>query len=526
LKQPDTILVMDFGGQYTQLIARRVRELAVYSEIVAYTASLSDIQAFNPKGIILSGGPRSVYEGGSPTISEEFFTYCIENSIPVLGICYGLQLIGQVFGGKITSYPKKEYGKIEVNVLNQGGLNQEGLLEGLDATELVWMSHGDQITEPPENFEVIASSETCPIAAIQNKDDQIYAVQFHIEVSHTPKGMQILRNFVFNICKCRLNWKMADFIKDVISKIRETVKNENVIMAVSGGVDSTVAAILIEKAIGDRCYCIFVDNGLMRKNEVAEVKHNFEEILRFKHFFVVDASNLFLSRLEGVTDPEEKRRIIASTFFEVFEEKAEELKGQYGEIKFLGQGTIAPDRIESGVTSSTSAKIKSHHNVTLPEKLKLAVLEPLALLYKDEVRIVGKELGIPEEFIQRHPFPGPSLAIRIVGEVTEEKLQIVRESDAILIEEIKKAGVYNKVWQAFTSYLPIKSVGVMGDARTYQNMVLIRMIESQDAMTANFAKVDWDLLELIASRIMNEVPGVNRVVYDVSNKPPATIELE
>jgi len=511
---------MDFGGQYTQLIARRVRDLSVYSEIIPYTATLSEIQLFNPKGIILSGGPKSVYENGSPTISEEFFDYCKENSIPVLGICYGLQLIGHVFGGQITSFPKKEYGKIEIDV------NQADLLKGLDATESVWMSHGDQITELPAGFEVIASSETCPIAAIQNKDHHIYAVQFHIEVSHTPKGMQILRNFIFNICKCNPNWIMADFIEDVISKIQETVGDEKVIMAVSGGVDSTVAATLIEKAISDRVFCIFVDNGLMRKNEVGEVRYNFENILRFAHFFVIDAASLFLSRLEGVTEPEEKRRIIASTFFEVFEEKADELKAEYGEIKFLGQGTIAPDRIESGVTSSTSAKIKSHHNVTLPEKLNLKILEPLALLYKDEVRTVGRELGLPEEFIRRHPFPGPSLAIRIVGEVTEKKLQIVRESDAILIEEIKKAGIYSKVWQAFTSYLPIKSVGVMGDARTYQNMVLIRMIESQDAMTANFAKVDWDLLEHIASRIMNEVPGVNRVVYDVSNKPPATIELE
>jgi len=521
LKQPDTILVMDFGGQYTQLIARRIRELAVYSEIVPYTANLSDIQAFNPKGIILSGGPRSVYEAASPTISEEFFSFCIEHSIPVLGICYGLQLIGQVLGGKITTYPKKEYGKIGIKVLNQ-----EGLLEGLDATEVVWMSHGDQVTELPENFEIIASSETCPVAAIQNKTDQIYAVQFHIEVNHTPNGMQILRNFVFGICKCAPNWKMASFINETISKIRNRVQNERVIMAVSGGVDSTVAAKLIEKAIGDHIFCVFVDNGLMRKNEVTEVKQNFEKLLKLKHFSVADASNLFLSRLKGIADPEEKRKIIANTFFEVFEAKAEELKGQYGIIKFLGQGTIAPDRIESGVTSGASAKIKSHHNVTLPEKMNLEVLEPLALLYKDEVRKVGKELGIPEDFIQRHPFPGPSLAIRIIGDVTEEKLRIARESDAILIEEIKKAGIYNKVWQAFTVYLPIKSVGVMGDARTYQNMVLIRMIESQDAMTANFAKVDWDLLERIASRIINEVPGVNRVVYDVSNKPPATVELE
>lgn len=521
MSQPDTILIMDFGGQYTQLIARRVRELAVYSEIVSYTAKISDIRALKPKGIILSGGPKSVYDKESPSISEDFFTYCKDQAIPILGICYGLQLIGHVFGGKITSYPKKEYGKTGINVLKQ-----KGLLEGLGATELVWMSHGDQVTKLPENFEAIASSETCPIAAIQSKTDQIYAVQFHIEVNHTPKGMQILRNFVFSICKCAPNWKMAGFINETISKIQDRVKNERVIMAVSGGVDSTVAARLIEKAIGDRVSCIFVDNGLMRKNEVAEVKQNFEEILKLKHFFVVDASNLFLSRLKGITDPEEKRRIIANTFFEVFEAKAEELKGRGGKIKFLGQGTIAPDRIESGVTSGASAKIKSHHNVTLPEKLSLEVLEPLALLYKDEVRQVGKELGIPEDFIQRHPFPGPSLAIRIIGDVTEEKLKIVRESDAILIEEIRKAGIYNKVWQAFTSYLPIKSVGVMGDARTYQNMVLIRMIESQDAMTANFAKVDWDLLERIASRIINEVPGVNRVVYDISNKPPATVELE
>lgn len=521
MTQPDTILIMDFGGQYTQLIARRIRELAVYSEIVPYTATLNDIQAFNPKGIILSGGPRSVYDKAGPTISRDFFIYCRDHSIPILGICYGLQLIGQVFEGKITSFPKKEYGKIGIKVLNQ-----EGLLDGLDTNEFVWMSHGDQITDLPENFEIIASSETCPIAAIQNKNHQIYAVQFHIEVNHTQKGMQILRNFVFGICKCVPNWKMTSFIDETISKIRNRVQNERVIMAVSGGVDSTVAAKLIEKAIGDHIFCIFVDNGLMRKNEVTEIKQNYETTLKLKHFLVVDASNLFLSRLKGITDPEEKRKIIANTFFEVFEAKAKELKGQYGTTKFLGQGTIAPDRIESGVTSGVSAKIKSHHNVTLPEKMNLEVLEPLALLYKDEVRQVGRELGIPENFIQRHPFPGPSLAIRIIGDVTEEKLRIVRESDAILIEEIKKAGIYNKVWQAFTSYLPIKSVGVMGDARTYQNMVLIRMIESQDAMTANFAKVDWDLLERIASRIINEVQGVNRVVYDVSNKPPATVELE
>ncbi|MHA1649069.1 MAG: glutamine-hydrolyzing GMP synthase [Candidatus Helarchaeota archaeon] len=521
MNQPDTILVLDFGGQYTHLIARRIRELSVYSEVLPFNVKLDRIKSFKPKGIILSGGPQSIYAQDSPKISSEFFAYCEENKIPVLGICYGLHHIAYSFAGKIDSLPKKEYGKRTLKILKK-----KPLLKGLNTTETVWMSHGDQITELPADFELIASSETCPIAAFQNVNKQIYAVQFHVEVSHTPKGMQILKNFVYDICKCKQNWKMADFIQETISKIREKVQNEKVIMAVSGGVDSTVAATLIEKAIGDRIFCIFVDNGLMRKNEVAEVKYRFQNILKFKHFFIEDASKLFLSRLKGITDPEEKRKIIAYTFIEVFEAKAEELKKQYGEIKFLGQGTIAPDRIESGVTSRTSARIKSHHNVSLPEKMKLQVIEPLQLLYKDEVRKVGEQLGIPREFIERHPFPGPSLAIRIIGEVTEEKLRIVRESDAILIEEIKKAGIYNKVWQAFTGYLPIKSVGVMGDARTYQNMVLIRIIESKDAMTANFAKIDWDLLEHIASRIINEVPGVNRVVYDVSNKPPATVELE
>ncbi len=482
---------------------------------------MSEVEKINPKGIILSGGPKSVYDKGSPALTREILSYCADNSIPILGICYGLQLIGQSFGGQIKSHQKKEYGKRTLKILNR-----EKLLHGLDDIEVVWMSHGDQIAELPPGFETIASSETCPVAAIQNVKDKIYAVQFHVEVSHTPKGMQVLKNFVFDICHCKPNWKVANFIEDSIAKIRETVVAEKVIMGVSGGVDSTVAATLIEKAIDNRIFCILVDNGLMRKNEVAEIEKNFKSVLKFKHFFVEDTADLFLTRLKGVTDPEEKRKIIAHTFIEVFETKAEELKRQFGEIAFLGQGTIAPDRIESGVTSGTSATIKSHHNVALPEKMNLKVIEPLKLLYKDEVRAVGRALGIPEEFIQRHPFPGPSLAIRIIGEVTKEKLHIVRESDAILIEELKKAGAYNKIWQAFTVFLPIKSVGVMGDARTYQNMVLIRMIESKDAMTANFAKVDWELLERVASRIINEVPDVNRVVYDVSNKPPATVELE
>ncbi|MHA1265930.1 MAG: glutamine-hydrolyzing GMP synthase [Candidatus Helarchaeota archaeon] len=518
---PDTILVIDFGGQYTHLIARRIRDLSVYSEILPYNSKLNDLKKFKPKGLILSGGPQSVYDAASPKLTPEIFIYCKENKIPILGICYGLQLIGQFYGGKVTPHLKKEYGKRKLKILASSKL-----LKGLNETEIVWMSHGDQLTQLPPDFETIASSETCPICAIQNLKYQIYAVQFHIEVSHTPRGQQILKNFVFEICQCKANWKMSDYIQDTVEKIKAKVKDNRVIMAVSGGVDSTVAATLIEKAIGDRIFCILVDNGLMRKNEIEEVENTFRNVLKFKHFFVARAANLFLSRLKGVTNPEKKRKIIAQTFIEVFEEKARQLKSQYGEIKFLGQGTIAPDRIESGVTSSSSATIKSHHNVTLPEKMNLVTIEPLTLLYKDEVRAVGRALGIPEELIKRHPFPGPSLAIRIIGEVTEEKLQIVRESDAILIEELKKANVYDKVWQAFTGYLPIKSVGVMGDGRTYQNMVLIRMIESRDAMTANFAKVDWDLLEHIATRIINEVSGVNRVVYDISNKPPATIELE
>ncbi|MFX1293843.1 MAG: glutamine-hydrolyzing GMP synthase [Promethearchaeota archaeon] len=521
MNQPDTIVVIDFGGQYTQLIARRIRELSVFSKIVPYHLKLSEIKSLNPKGIILSGSPKSVYEKGSPIITKELFAFYKEKSIPILGICYGQQLIGHLFGGKIRSLPKKEYGKTKIKILNQNTLFKD-----IDTTETVWMSHSDQITRLPPNFEVIASSESCPIASIYNKDAQLYAIQFHIEVSHTPKGMQILRNFVLDICKCNQNWNMTNFIKDSISKIQEIIKDEKVIMAVSGGVDSTVTATLIEKAIGDNIFCIFVDNGLMRKNEIAEVRNNFQNILQFKHFYVENAQNVFLSRLKGIIDPEEKRKIVARTFIEVFEAKAEQLKLEFGEIKFLGQGTIAPDRIESGVTSKVSATIKSHHNVALPKNMNLKIIEPLNSLYKDEVRKVGKELGIPSEILERHPFPGPSLAIRIIGDVTNEKLHIVRESDAILIEELKNAKAYNTVWQAFTVYLPIKSVGVMGDARTYQNMVLIRMIESQDAMTANFAKLDWDLLERIASRIINEVTGVNRVVYDVSNKPPATVELE
>jgi len=379
-------------------------------------------------------------------------------------------------------------------------------------------------------FEIMGTSDNCPIAAFKNSSKKLYGIQFHPEVHHTENGTLILRNFVFKICKCEPNWQMDDFIESSVNDLKERIGSSGVIMAVSGGVDSSVAATLIHEAVGDQLHCIFVDNGLLRKNEVVEVQELFKKHLHFKHFYTVDASDLFLGRLKGVTDPEEKRRIIGHAFIEVFEKKAEELEKEFGNIKFLGQGTIAPDRIESGATSRASAVIKSHHNLTLPEKMKLQVIEPLMYLYKDEVRLVGKKLGLPDVLITRHPFPGPSLSIRIVGDVTPdvtpEKLRILREADAIVVEEIRKAGLYEKTWQAFAAFLPIKSVGVMGDSRTYNNMILVRIVESKDAMTANFAKIDWDVMETISSRIVNEIKEINRVVYDISNKPPATVELE
>lgn len=519
--QADTIVVLDFGGQYTHLIARRIREFSVYSEILSPDTSLEELRSWNPKGFILSGGPSSVFEPDAPTISDEFFEYCLSEKIPILGICYGQQLIASKLGNKVISSPDHEYGKVKLSVQDKSDL-----LAGLSDEEIVWMSHGDKVESLTSGFQVLGSSSNCPVAAFKSPSRQIYAIQFHLEVHHTVQGKRILQNFLFDICKCRPNWIMEDFIQTSMAELKERIGPAQVIMGVSGGVDSSVAATLIHRAIGDQLHCIFVDNGLLRKGEVDEVKNLFTTFLKFKHFNVVDASETFLTKLKGVTDPEEKRRIIGHAFIEVFEQKALELKSAHGEIKFLGQGTIAPDRIESGATSGSSAVIKSHHNLTLPEKMNLEIIEPLMYLYKDEVRTVGRALGLSDVIISRHPFPGPSLAIRIIGEITPEKLAILRESDAIVIEEIQRAGLYKQVWQAFAAFLPIRSVGVMGDARTYDNMILVRIVESQDAMTANFAKIDWDVLEIISSRIVNEVKHVNRVVYDISNKPPATVELE
>ena len=520
--KPDKILVLDFGGQYTQLIARRIRELSYYSEIKSHEISIEKFRDFSPKGVILSGGPSSVYDNDSPHLDPSIYSYCEEKKIRILGICYGLQEIAYHYGGKIVSHDKKEYGKNILNIVEK----QSPLLEGVKSPTNIWMSHGDVVENLPEGFEIIGSSENCKVAAFQNLSKGVFAVQFHPEVRHTTEGMKILENFLIKICKCTQKWLLEDFITRKIKEMREKIKNDSIIMAVSGGVDSSVAATLIHEAVGSKLHCIFVDNGLLRKGEVEEVLEIFNKELKFENFHFVDASKLFLERLKGIVDPEEKRKIIGHTFIEVFEDKAEKLKKKFGEIKFLGQGTIAPDRIESGATSKHSAVIKSHHNLTLPEKMKLEIIEPLELLYKDEVRSVGRKLGIPERLIKRHPFPGPSLAIRIVGDITEEKLELLREADFIVIDEIKKAGIYDDIWQAFAGYLPVKSVGVMGDFRTYSNMILVRMVESEDAMTANFCKVDWNVLERISSRIINEVKGINRVVYDISNKPPSTIELQ
>ncbi len=511
------ILVLNFGGQYCHLIARRVRDFGVYSEILPCDASLRQIGKLKPDGIILSGGPASVYEHNAPTMDRKI----LDLGIPILGICYGLQLIGKFVGGEVLAGKLKEFGKKELHVKKHGKL-----LKGLSKKEQVWMSHGDLVAKLPKEFEVLASTDTCPISAFENNAEKLYGIQFHAEVIHTPKGNQILKNFVFDICKAKRDWHVKNLTRRLIKEIKKEVGRNSVIMGVSGGVDSTVAGTLIHKAIGNRLYCVFADHGFIRKNEGEEVKHFFEKKLKFRHFYFVDASGVFLEKLKGITDPEEKRRIIGHTFIEVFENTVMELEKKHPTIKFLGQGTIYPDRIESAQPSKYASKIKSHHNVTLPEKMKLKVIEPLKEFYKDEVRKLGKELKIPNEILNRHPFPGPGLAIRILGEVTGERLRILREADFIFIEELKKSKFYDKTWQAFAALLPVKSVGVMGDARTYEYIITLRAVTSLDAMTADWAKLPNELLEKISNRIINEVRGVNRVLYDISQKPPATIEYE
>lgn len=518
----DTIIVLDFGGQYCHLIARRIRDLGVYSEILPYDVSLEKLLEKNPKGIILSGGPNSVYEQDSPQISKSFIEGLLEKEIPILGICYGLHLLVHQLGGTIEPHEEKEYGRTELEILNPNLLFRD-----VDNREIVWMSHGDQVKLLPVGFETLARTETCPIAAYGNETLKLYGVQFHPEVVHTPKGNTILHNFAIKIAKCKKEWKLEDWIEQKIQEIRETVGRENrVILGLSGGVDSSVTAVLLHKAIGDRLHSIFVNNGVLRKNEEINVQTRFKEKLQFKNFHYIDAEDLFLTKLKDVEDPEKKRKIIGHTFIEVFEEKTVQLEYEHPNIKFLAQGTIYPDRVETAATSKNAAKIKSHHNLTLPDDMKLEVLEPLKDLYKDEVRKIGLKLGLDQELIERHPFPGPGLAVRCLGPIDKQKLDTLREADYILIEEIRKAGVYNDLWQVFCVFLPVKTVGIMGDFRTYEYICAIRGVQSKDAMTANFAKLDWDLLERIGTRIINEVPRFNRVVYDISNKPPATIEYE
>ena len=509
------IIIINFGSQVCHLIARRVRDLGVYSEIKPYDISVSEIKKLKPKGIILSGGPSSVYEKNAPLLDKKI----LELKIPVLGICYGLQMIGKYYGKTIPS-ELKEYGKKILDIKDHATL-----LKKLSKKEQVWMSHGDLVKALPEDFRILAKTDTCPIAAFENNLKKLYGVQFHPEVAHTPKGIQIFKNFVFDICKAEKDWNIGSLKNKLIKEIKHEIKDDYVIMGASGGVDSTVAAVLIHEAIKDRIYCVFIDHGLIRKDEAEEVKQAFKRF-RFKNFYQIDASEIFLKRLKGITDPEKKRKIIANTFIEVFDEKVKELEKKNPKIKFLGQGTIYPDRIESAQPSKQADKIKSHHNVVLPKNMKLKLIEPLKEFYKDGVRKLGQELKIPLDILFRHPFPGPAFAIRILGEVTDERLRILREADYIYIEELKKSGFYDKIWQAFAALLPVKAVGVMGDARTYEYIISLRAVTSKDAMTADWSRLPYSLLERISNRIINEVKGVNRVVYDISQKPPATIEYE
>ncbi|HTZ17482.1 MAG TPA: glutamine-hydrolyzing GMP synthase [Dissulfurispiraceae bacterium] len=509
----DKILVLDFGSQYTQLIARRIRENKVYSEIFPFNAAIEKIRAFAPSGIILSGGPSSVYDKEAPVCDLGIFKL----GIPVFGICYGMQLMAHALGGEVARAAKREYGRAMLMVDDE-----TDLLWGLSQKTKVWMSHGDRIEIMPEGFAIIGHTDNSPIAAMADKKRKFYALQFHPEVAHTDEGMRILQNFTFEICKCRPTWEMASFIEWSVAGIRSQVAGKKVICALSGGVDSSVVALMIHRAVGDNLTCIFVDNGLLRKGEAEKVRKTFHDHFHIKLDFV-DAKKRFLEKLAGVTDPEKKRKIIGNEFIAVFEEEAKKIT----DAAFLAQGTLYPDVIESVSFKGPSAVIKSHHNVGgLPEVMQLKLVEPLRELFKDEVRVLGQELGLPEEICWRQPFPGPGLAIRCIGEITEDRLEILRESDAIVIEEIRTAGLYRAIWQAFAVLLPIRSVGVMGDERTYDKVVAIRAVTSLDGMTADWANIPYDVLGRISGRIINEVRGVNRVVYDITSKPPGTIEWE
>lgn len=505
------VVVIDFGAQYSQLIARRVRECKVYCEILPFTTTAEQLATRKPAGIILSGGPSSVYEEGAPHLDPKVF----DLGIPMLGICYGMQLMGYTLKGKVGPGGKREFGKTDIEVLNTSDL-----FHGLDSEIVAWMSHGDCVQELPPGFGVLAKSANTKHAAMSDPVRKLYGVQFHPEVVHTPKGKQILDNFLYNACGCKGLWTMKSFIDEATEQIRKQVGDGSVICGLSGGVDSSAVAVLLHRAIGDQLTCIFVNNGLLRKGEAEMVQKTFRDTFKIRLQYV-DAEDRFLDKLNGVSDPEKKRSIIGTEFVRVFEDQA----AKFGDAKFLAQGTIYPDVIESG--TSVAATIKSHHNVGgLPDDMTMELVEPLRQLFKDEVRLVCQELGLPDEISWRHPFPGPGLAVRTIGEITREKLDILREADAIVIEEIKKAGLYRDLWQAFAILLPVKSVGVMGDMRTYAFPIVLRAVTSEDAMTADWAKLPFDVLEKISSRVINEVKGVNRVLYDISTKPPSTIEWE